>query len=490
MKIENFKIHIKSNRIGKTRILYLCILLIFNSYAQNYEDVPLSRLSASQWKNFKWDNSGDWNVIDVTKYGVLPNTDDDIAPLIMNIIKNGTGKRILKFPKGTYRIKTTLDILKGNIQFIGSGRNTKFLLSGGLKSSSIVVKGNQTGAYKLRFDVARGASKLVVTSSVDLSVGDFFVIEQKGSLTRPGPGVRGKETQIFKIISKSDNTLTVDFNFGIPFLKDHAKISKINFKENIRFHNFYIEMVSKPTSGKSHNIKLSEVRNVELSNIESNKALHTHMELSWSRDVIFFNNNIYGNFGHNKEGWYQYGIKLNWCTNCHIINNRTADLRHHYATQFGTNHCVIAYNRAEPPYNHYADFGQHNSKGCHNNLWEGNYGCEIYDDDNPKKSWGTRYTVWFRNHAICKIGSESPYVEHMSIIGNEVRGDLSALKTGPTGKDNFLAANVINVSQEGKTGTIIWGALKKDAKLPSSLFLNKKPAYLNKWPLYGPPTNF
>lgn len=441
------------------------------------------------WQNFKWDNSGKWETIDVTKFGIVSDLTEDIAPKVMDIINKGSGKRILKFPSGTFFINSRLEITKGDIQIIGEGRSTIFMLAGGAKSASITAQGKQEGMYKLATSVDRGSKDVTLTSTDGLTIGDYFVIEQKGSLTRPGPGVTGSETQIFRVIAKSGNTLSVDLKFGIPFLKEHAKISKINFLKNIRFHNFYIEMISEPTEGKSHNISFREVQNVEFSNIESNKALHTHIELSWSREVIFFQNNLYGNYGHAKEGGYQYGIKLNWCTNCYVINNRTSDLRHHYATQFGTNHCVIAYNRAEPPYNHYSDFGQHNSKGCHNNLWEGNYGAEIYDDDNPKKSWGTRYTTWFRNHAASKIGSESPYVEYMTIIGNELEGGSDAIKKGPFGKNNFSGANMINVSEEGGKGTIIWNEIEEGVLIPASLFLNEKPSYLLKWPLYGPIVN-
>jgi len=469
-------------------IACICFLNILQSQTINTGDVPTNRLSASKWQNIKWDGSGNWKTIDVTKEGITPGSMEDISPKVMAIIDKGSGKRILKFPSGIFYINSILNISKGDIQIVGEGNSTKFMLAGGENHASIIAKGKREGSYKLTSDISRGDSKVIFESTEGLNVGDYFVIEQNGSLTRQGPDVKGKECQIFKIIEKSGNQLTLDMKFGIPFFKAHASVTKMHFKKNMRFHNFYIEMTSVPTKGQSHNISLSEVQNVEFSNIESNKALHTHIELSWSREVIFYQNYLYGNFGHHKEGGFQYGIKINWCTNCLVINNRTSDLRHHYATQFGTNHCVIAYNRAEAPYNQYADFGQHNSKGCHNNLWEGNYGSEIYDDANPKKSWGTRYTMWFRNHAISKVGSENAYVEHMTIIGNELESDASGLKTGPSDKDNFTGANIINVSKEGGKGEVVWGDMKVDADLPASLFLTEKPSYLSKWPLYGPAT--
>tara|TARA_R110002033_G_C3897451_1_gene240053 strand:+ start:58815 stop:60245 length:1431 start_codon:yes stop_codon:yes gene_type:complete len=469
----------------------LCASLIItciyaHGYTQTHGDIPDDRLSATNWQDFRWDDSGDWKIIDVSKNGIMPNTKEDIAPNVMKIISEGSGKRILQFPEGTYQIASRLDIEKGDIQIVGKGNTTKFMLAGGEKPANITIRGKRVGHYGLASDVKRGDSKLILNSTEGLEVNDFIVIKQKGAITRPSPGVSGDETQIVKIISKIGNTLTIDMNFGIPFLKAHASIAKMDMIKNLRFHNFYIEMTSKPLKGKSHNISASEIQNVEFSNIVSNKALHSHIELSWSRDVILSNNYVHGNFGHDKEGWYQYGIKLSQSTQCYVINNRASDLRHHYATQMGTNHCVIAYNRAEPPYNHYGDFGQHNSKGCHNNLWEGNYGSEIYDDDNPKKSWGTRYTTWFRNHAISKVGSESPYVEHMTIIGNELEGGIDAIKSGPATKNNFSGANLINVGKKESASTLKWGDMQLGDSIPASLFLIKKPDYLNKWPLFGP----
>lgn len=447
-----------------------------------YGDIPEERLAPSRWQHFEWDGSGVWDTINVTSQGVLPDQPDDIAPIVNAIISNGSGKRILLFPAGTYQIKSRLNISKSDIQIVGVGSSTRFMLEGGDTPGYIYGGGARRNEYTLAADVARGDDKVTLNSTSGLIVGDYFIIKQAGSVTRPGAS--GDETQIFKITAKIGNTLTLDMKFGIPFYKASASVQELGYKQNLRLHNFYIEMTTKPTSDKSDNIALNTIRNVEISNVESNKALNTHVQIFRAREVIFKENNFYGNYGGG--GGFQYAIKMNWCTNCHIINNVAADLRHHYATQYGSDHCVIAYNRALPPYNDYADFGQHNSKGCHNNLFEGNYGSEIYDDANPLKSWGTRYTMWFRNHATSKVGSENAYVEYMNIIGNELTGGSSAIKTGNPGKYTLAAANIINIDGEGGTGTLLSGDLPADAAIPASLFLTEKPDYVDRWPLYGP----
>ncbi|WP_020529044.1 carbohydrate-binding protein [Flexithrix dorotheae] len=466
---------------------FFLILSLQQLFAQievtDYGDIPANRIAENGWQNLEWDDSGSWTTIDVTNHGITPGSSQDIVDKVEAIIDGGSGKRILNFPAGTFQIKSTLNISKGDIQIVGAGSATKFMLEGGSTPGKIFAGGSRSGNYTLQNNVSRGDNTATLNSTSDLNVGDYFIIYQAGSVTRPGAS--GDETQIFKIIGKSGNTLTLDMKFGIPFLKDHARIEKCNYKKNLRFHNFYMEMTTDPSSsGKADNMALNTVQNVEISNIESNKAYATHIQIFRGREVILHSNNLYGNYGGG--GGYQYGIKINFSTNCHIINNVASDLRHHFATQYGTDHCVIAYNRALPPYNHYADFGQHNSKGCHNNLFEGNYGSEIYDDANPLKSWGTRYTMWFRNHATSKVGSENAYVEYMSIIGNELTGGTSAIKEGNPGENTFTAANIVDIDGEGGNGNTLWGDLASDADIPASLFLANKPSYLNRWPYYGP----
>lgn len=474
--------------IVKNSIQFILIILsiqFLNAQATiNYGDIPQNRLSANKWQDLQWDDSGIWETIDVTTRGITPGSAVDIAPLVTAIIDGGSGKRILKFPAGIFQINSGMNITKSDIQIVGEGSSTKFMLAGGATHGSIFGNGTRSlPSYRLSANVARGDNTATFTSAADFNVNDYFIIYQAGAVTRPGAS--GDETQIFKVTAKSGNTLTLDMKFGIPFLSANARIEKITYKKNLRFHNFYMEMTSLPVND-NQNLSLNTVQNVEISNIESNKTLVGHITVFRGREVIIRDNNVYGNYGKDTTGGYQYGYTLNFSTNCNIINNRASDLRHHYVTQFGTNHCVIAYNRAEPPYNHYADFGQHNSKGCHNNLWEGNYGSEIFDDANPLKSWGTRYTMWFRNHATSKVGSENAYVENMNIIGNELKGGTNAIKTGAPGENTYAAANIVNISGEGGTGTMVWGQLNSLSQIPASMYLTTNPTYVSRWPLYGP----
>ncbi|WP_299245962.1 Ig-like domain-containing protein [uncultured Aquimarina sp.] len=466
------------------------VLYSFLTQAQievtDYGDIPENRLAASRWEHFEWKDPGNWNVIDVTKEGITPGSSSDIAPKLNNLINNGSGNRIFKFPAGTFYIRSNIDIKKSNIQLVGVGNATKFLCPGGNNPGAIRIRGSRSGNYKMSNNVSRGANKITLTSSSGISVGTYIILTQTGS----GPRNSDPETQIVKVLSKNGNTVTLDMKLGIPFFKSRTTIQRFGMIQNIKLSNFYLERTSKPTpqgnNGRSHNIDLSNARNIEISNLELKKVLSTHITLFRCTDVIIRDNNIYGNYGGG--GGKQYGVGINFSTKIHVINNRTSDLRHHIATQFGTDHCVIAYNRAEAPYNSYQDIGQHNSKGCHNNLFEGNYGREIMDDNNTNKGWGTRYTMFYRNYSKDIIGADHGDADHNNVIGNEFkRSSQSAVLA--KGSDNFVGANIFGISGEGGNGNLVWKDLDPSAELPPSMFLKNKPSYVARWPLYGPEAN-
>jgi hypothetical protein len=487
----NFILTITINEIMKKNVLSILVTLLFlvssSVLAQvevtNYGDIPESRLAASRWEHFEWQDPGNWTTIDVTKEGIKPNSSEDIGQKLSDLIANGSGNRIFKFPAGTYNISSSVQINKSNVQILGAGKSTKFLLPGGNNPAVISIRGSIGGDYTMTANATRGANEIKLTSTNDIEVGTYIILSQAGSGVRDGD----PETQIMMVTKKSGNTLTLDMNLGIPFFKDRTEIRRFGSSQNVKLSNFYLERTTMPTpqgnNPRSHNIELINARNVEISKVESNKAYSTHITLSRCTDVIVKENNIYGNYGG--SGGTQGGVTMNFCTKIHVINNRTSDLRHHIVSQFGTNHCVIAYNRALAPYNAYQDIGQHNSKGCHNNLFEGNYGKQIFDDNNVNKGWGTRYTMWYRNHATDIIGCDHDSSDHNNIIGNELK---SASQTAAISKgtDNLVGANIFSINAEGGTGNLVWKDIDSKAALPPSLFLKNKPDYVTRWPLYGP----
>ncbi|MGB5943965.1 MAG: T9SS type A sorting domain-containing protein [Leeuwenhoekiella sp.] len=463
------------------RILFVAILLLvytFQAQERNVGDIPADRLAIDGWKEIKFDSSGNWQTIDVTTMGVLPNTGADMAKAIEDMIMGGSGKTIYKFPAGTFNIDSSIQIEKGDFQILGEGSATKFVMRGGDKAPVIRIRGKREGSIRLEKSVNRGDNTIALTSISGFEVGDYLFLRQQN-----GERTFDLDTQIVKILSITGNTLTVDMKIGLPFSADLARVQYLKFLKNIKLSNFYLGRSSEPEQ-REGKLRMDVILNGEISHVESDKALGQHLEIGDCRDFLFFQNNVHGNFGRDTSGGYQGGIVVNRSTRVNVINNRLDDLRHHIMFQFGVNHSVVAYNRATI-YNHYGDYGQHNNKGCHNNLFEGNFGSELYDDWN-KKAWGAPYAMWFRNHAIVKIGTEYDGQTHMSIIANELQAGESGLKLADPNNDNYVAANIVNINGENGDGDMLWGDLDADATIPNSLFLTEKPDYLESWPLYGP----
>lgn len=459
-------------------LISLTFLQVLLANAQDIGDVPADRIAISGWEDTQFDDSGNWKTVDVTTKGVRPNQNGDMAPAIQSMINGASGKTIFKFPAGTYNINSNIRSNKNDFQVIGVGKATKFLFRGGDNAPNWNVAGGTGARTTLRNDIKRGDNKITLTNTSDLSVGDYVFIAQAN-----GERAWDLDNQIVKILAKNGHELTIDMKMGLDFQKEIARVEKANLRKNIKFSNFYMERLSEPTN-RTGQLTFAWVLNAEISNIESNKVLISHLTVNNCRDVLVFQNNFYGNFGRDKSGGFQYGVTLNRCTRTNVINNKFSDLRHHIALQFGSDHCVIAYNRTTK-YNHYADYGQYNSKGCHNNLFEGNFGFELFDDPN-QKAWGTPHTTWFRNHAIKKIGSEYVEAKDHVIIGNEIRANTSGIKDGD-GTNNFvIGTNIVGINKENGTGTTHWGDLPRNADLPASLYLKTKPSWLNRWPYYGP----
>lgn len=476
-------------------LLILCLSSLFfvalTGQAQievtNYGDIPLDRLSSGRWANYEWKGPGDWKVIDVTKEGIQPNSNEDIGQKLNDLMSKGNGHRIFKFPAGKFNFRSSVWISggKSNIQIIGEGNQTKFLFAGGENSPTIYIRGSKSGNYKMASDAKRLADKITLTNTDGIWVGAYIILTQNGS----GPRPNDPETQTVKVIAKNGNTLTIDTKLGLTFEKSRTEVARFGTSLNVKLSNFYFERTSKPilsaTNKRSFNIDIANAIDVEISNIEMNKTLSTHISLSRCTNVLIKNNNLYRTFGG--SGGTGGGITMNFCSKIYVIGNRTSDMRHHIVTQFGTDHCVIAYNRAEAPYQSYQDIGHHNSKGCHNNLFEGNFGRQIYDDNNTKKGWGTRYNMWYRNHATEIIGASHAGSDNNNIIGNEFKSGNQGNAIAK-GSNNFVGANIFGVNKEGGTGNLVWKDLKSGATLPASLFLKKRPSYsyVVRWPLYGP----
>ncbi len=463
----------------KIRILLTCFcaLLSLSSYAFDYGDLDANKFPPAGWVDTQWNDPGGWTTINVNNNGIPKNDNTvDAGAVLQSLVAANTGNKIYYFPAGTYHFKTKCQITKGGVQIKGDGPTTIFKLDfpGTQVISGIVFQGgDEATTYTLNANANRGDNQITLTNSAGIAVNDYLRLEhQKGN--------DADETmkQIVRVTAKNGNTLTLDMKLGVVFDKTKTTVYETNLIANIKVSDFKMERVR--ANGKfSNNLVISKARNILVTDIVSRKSPQSHIKVGNCRDGLITQCDVADGFGGG--GGWEYGITIPSSTRVNVINNVAADLRHHYSTQFGTSHCVIAYNVANAPYNAYADFGEHNSKGCHNNLWEGNFGEELYND-NFGDNFGTEYTTYFRNHAKVKVGSEEPLNSKMNLIGNEV--EANGIKT--SGTNHYVGANRKNTDANGNGGTMVWGALSATDDIPESLFLTAQPAYAASWPLYGP----
>ncbi|MDQ1658215.1 MAG: hypothetical protein QOD41_3298, partial [Cryptosporangiaceae bacterium] len=83
--------------------------------------------------------------------------------------------------------------------------------------------------------------------------------------------------------------------------------------------------------------------------------------------------------------------------------------------------------------------------------------------------------TWFRNYATGQLGSINKLTTRQNVIGNKT----SLLRL--SGSDHYNGANMEN-------GVVKWGSLSATSRIPASLYLSGKPAFLGSlpWPVYGP----
>jgi hypothetical protein len=431
------------------------------------------------WVDTQWADPGGWATVDVTTRGLPANTPSvDAAARVRDVLSTATGRTVLFFPAGAYYFKTDLSITHDDVILRGDGFATRLIIDApGSANAQIAFRGANAGApLAVAGSPAAGSTSITVPGSGSLAVGDFVQLYLDGGKK---PFGFASETQIFRIVAKNGDTLTLDMAIGLPYPAAKApRAQEIDMLKTAGVERLRIQRTNQPTVENTNNLVLDKVHNGFVRDVESVNSGRSHIQMDWSKNVVVERNYVHGCFVRDTGG-FCYGIVVNWgSTRVKITDNKTWDLRHNILLQLGANHCVVAYNSLETPFNSYNDLALH-ANWAYQNLIEGNRFTEGYADNSKAGQAGQDETgpgnTWFRNYATGQLGSINAGTTRQNLIGNKMQ--LIRL----SGTDHYHAASM-------EAGVVKWGSLTPTSRIPASLYLSAKPAFLGNtpWPVYGP----
>jgi hypothetical protein len=449
------------------------------SAAVDTGDLPADRLPPAGWVDTQWVDPGGWVTLDVTAHGLPANNQSvDAAAALRTILSTVNGRTVLYFPAGSYYFHTGLSISHDDVILRGAGLgSTKLVIDApGSTNAEIAFRGAPTGSpLAVSGSPAPGNQTITVPSSSSLAVGDFVQLYlSAGKIPYGYPS----EQQLFRITAKSGNTLTLDMKIGLAYPAAKAPVvQELDLLKTAGVEKLRIQRTNQPTVENTNNLVLERVHNAYVRDIESVMSGRSHVSVDFCKNVVVERTYLHGAFVQNTGG-YSYGVTLNWTTRARVTDNKMWDLRHPVVVQLGTNHSVISYNSSEAPYNGYNDIGLH-ANWAYMNLFEGNRFSEGYAD-NSKEGQGYMEdtgpeNTWFRNYATGQLGSINKLTTRQNVIANKT----SLIRL--SGSDHYNGANMEN-------GVVKWGSLSATSRIPASLYLSGKPAFLGSlpWPVYGP----
>ncbi len=484
----------------------LCVLgFAPAAFSIDYGDLDASRFPQSPgWENIRYQPGSSWVTKDVTKdFGrdnlVKNKRSVDNTPKLEKILNKlkGNAKWILKFPAGEYWFQTQCDITVGNFQLSGAGQGkTVFRFNekdkGRRLQTGLVIGLEENrpllNRTSLAATVKRNQRSAKLKNAGAYKVGDLVILQWDAT----GESWQNP-MQIFKITSKSGNTVHFDMASGLDYPSNKSVVHRIkplrNIKlEHITFRKEHPTYQLDKSERPGHNlVTLSGTENFLVENCEFTRIENKGPEAVYSKEGVVRQN--YFHVGINRAvGSYHYGFQASWgSTRILIENNRADTLRHMFVLMVGASHCVLGYNRTNPPYESYADINFHHGAGANNNLVQGNLGEEITRNHGFYGS--SYYNTYYRNHARSKLGAQSNKgTQFANVIANENEGNSYFCN----GVKPYCGANISKI-RKGQTWSgnvaVTWGKISKNYKyLPPSLYRTSKPDFLSKWPLYGPPT--
>lgn len=469
----------------KTKLSYpslmlfaLLLLFVVTSNAQ-YGDLPAAKIPPSGWPDLSWQDPGGWVTINVNNNG-LPANDAgiDASTIVLDIINNTTGRRILYFPEGDYFFKTDMRIRVGDIRLVGDGSNkTNFILDGPANMPlGLGFSGGEGDGEILNItgNSVRGDQTITIANANTIQTNDYIYLSRNNLLN-----------QLVRVTGKNGNTLTLDMKLGVDFgPANNGTIQEYGLIKNVGVEGVKFKRIRRNGTNGSQNWAMWKVFNGYVSDCFSEFGGNLHFSAAASRDIFFSRNKLHSAFNYGGGG-NGYGISFGRSTRVYVVNNKAWNLRHHIIYQNSANHCVIAYNSTENPYPSNDNDIVGHGFSHHNNLIEANMSRKNGSDERSDANKGAfqgLFNTYFRNRVVTNItcddaddpGNFDPrdYV----VVGNIASGlNLNNVN------NRFVGLNRIN-------GNVQNGDLNGNSVVPNSLYLNAQPDFLEgkPWPIFGP----
>lgn len=419
------------------------------------------------------------NIKDYGAYndGVTPN--DEIISKILD--ENSNGKVKIIFESGRYLFRKPISLRSG-IGLAGDGLSAdkpELIFDLESQSNAINVTGNLTeDVYELERKPERGDTELILKkNNLSLKKGIYLLRPTNDNDLITSDWAKQSTGQVVRIFPKGDNEYEVDM-INRNYNSD-AHLIKINPAEEILISG--IKIIRKDqTPHQTSNISFKYAFNCHVQCIESEYTNFSHIEVSYSNNIIIENSHLSKAFDYGGGG-KGYGVTLQFSSSdCAVRYCIFDSLRHAMLVQAGANGNVFAFNYSKNPF--WTDvLLPSNSSGdivCHGNypylnLFEHNI-CQNIVIDNSHGTNGP-FNTFFRNRAeTYGIFMNEGAGDSTNIISNEVTSEsfLQGLFI-LTGQNNLVCGNIIKGNlQDNNTNDIdlLSNSEESCEKCPSEFF--------------------
>lgn len=399
-------------------------------------------------------------------------------------------------PEGTYLIGSTISLPSGVVLRGEGADKTRLHFSQSDGSTCIEAITYQRGEWVDAVSgYTPGSTELVVADGSSFQAGGFAEIQQDND-----PAVmytdskwsqswaEGSVGQILVIDKVNGNTLTLATPLYSTYRAElNPVVRSQGLVEKAGVEKLFVKKTVPDADGSTFHFKNTAYCWVR--EVESDHTRKSHVNVTASIGCVFRDSYFHHSYDHGGGG-HGYGVNLGQhVTACLVENNIFRHLRHSMLVQVGATGNVFGYNYSldnvqgagETDMNQGwtpCDISLHGHYPSYN-LFEGNVVQEIDVSD----YWGPcgPGNTFLRNTVESEGIDVLDHSHQQNVIGNVLGGGANDL-TIESGVENTLAhGNVIG-------GTTEWDTDIADHTIPSSYYLNGKPAFFGNtsWPAAGP----